>query len=70
MCSVCFTIAASYRKVVEGHLKTAQHLGRLCQVKYLLAILAVVDGQSFVQVASGLRVHAKTVATWFHGFCC
>ena len=52
-----FTISVSYRKVVESHLKTAQHLGRLRQVKHLLAILAVLDGQSFAQVALVLRVH-------------
>ena len=43
MCSFRFTISASYRKEVEGHLKTAQHLGHLRQVKYLLTILAVLD---------------------------
>jgi hypothetical protein len=46
-----FTISASYRKEVERHLRTAQRLGHVRQVKYLLAILAVVDGQSFAQVA-------------------
>jgi transposase len=70
MCYLRFTISASYRKEVERHLQTAQHLGHLRQVKYLLAILAVVDGQSFAQVALVLRVHEKTVATWVHGFCC
>jgi transposase len=70
MCCVRFTISVSYRKVVESHLKTAQHLGRLRQVKHLLAILAVLDGQSFAQVALVLRVHEKTVATWFQAFCC
>ena len=70
MCCVRFTISASYRKEVERHLKTAQHLGHLRQVKYLLAILAVMDGQSFAQVALVLRVHEKTVATWVHVFCC
>jgi transposase len=70
MCCVRFTISAAYRKEVEDRLKTAQHLGRLRRVKYLLAILAVVDGQSFAQVALVLRVHAKTVATWFQTFCC
>jgi transposase len=70
MCCVRFTISASCRKVMEDHLKTAQRLGRLRQVKYLLAILAVLDGQSVAQVALVLRVHEKTVATWFHAFCC
>ena len=70
MCYFRFTISASYRKEVEGHLKTAQHLGHLRQVKYLLTILAVLDGQSFAQVALVLRVHEKTVGTWVHVFCC
>jgi len=70
MCCIRFTIAASYRKEVERHRKTAQHLGHLRQVKYLLAILAVMDGQSCAQVALVLRVHEKTVATWVGVFCC
>jgi transposase len=70
MCSVRFTLSATYRKEVERHLPTAQSLGHLRQVKYLLALLAVLDGQSFAQVALILRVHEKTIATWVHVFCC
>ena len=70
MCCVRFTMSPSDRKEVERQLKTAQHLGTLRQVKYLLAILAVLDGQSFAQVAGVLRVHEKTVATWVGVFCC
>jgi transposase len=70
MCYMRFTISAHYRKDVERHLKTAQHLGHVRQVKYLLAILAVLDGQSFAQAALVLRVHEKTVATWVRVFCC
>ena len=70
MCCVRFPISASYRKGVESHLKTAQHLGRLRQVTHLLALLAVLDGQSCAQVALVLRVHEKTVATWFSPFGC
>jgi transposase len=70
MCCLRFTISASYRKDVERHLKTAQRLGHVRQVKYLLAILAVVDGQSCAQVALVLHVHEKTVATWVRLFCC
>jgi hypothetical protein len=51
-----FTISAAYRKDVERHLKTAQHLGCVCQVQYLLVILAVIDGQSVAQVAVVLGV--------------
>ena len=70
MCCVRFTISGAYRKGVESHLKTAPHLGRLRQVKRLLAILALLDGQSGAQIALVLRVHDKTVATWFAAFCC
>jgi transposase len=70
MCCIRFTISTPYRKDVERHLKTAQHLGHLRQGTYLRAILAVMDGQSFAQVALVLRVHEKTVATWVRVFCC
>ena len=70
MCYVRFTISASYRKEVERHLKTAQHLGHVRQVKYLLAILAVMAGQRCAQVALVSRVHEKTIATWVHMCCC
>src|SRR5262245_50911023 len=70
MCCFRFTISTSYRKEVECHLKTAQHLGNLRQVKYLLAILAVIDGHSVAQIALVSRVHEKTVAAWVNAFCC
>lgn len=70
MCCLRFTISASYRKEVERHLKTAQRLGHVRQVKYLLAILAVVAGQSCAQVALVLHVHEQTVFTWVRLFCC
>jgi transposase len=63
-------MSLSSRKAVERQLKTAQHLGKLRQVKYCLAILAVMDGQSFAQVALILRVHEKTIAAWVCAFCC
>ena len=37
MCCMRFPISASYRKEVERHLKTAQPLGHVRQVKYRLA---------------------------------
>jgi transposase len=70
MCSVRFTISMHYRKEMEHELQTAQHLGHLCQVKYLLVILTLMDGQSFAQVALVVRVHDKTVAKWVGVFCC
>jgi transposase len=70
MCCMRFTMSPSHRKEVERQLKTAQQLGSLRQVKYLLAILAVIDGQSVAQIALILRVHEKTVTTWVRVFCC
>ena len=70
MCCVRFTMSPSSRKAVEHQLKTAQHLGNLRQVKYFLAILAVMDGQRLAQVALVLRVHEKTVAAWVCAFWC
>jgi hypothetical protein len=70
MCCVRFTMAPSYRKAVAHQLKTAQHLGHRRQVKYGLAILAVMDGQRWAPVALVLRVHAKTVAAWVCACCC
>ena len=69
MCCFRFTISASYRKEVERHLQTAQHLGHVRQTKYFLAILAVIDGQNIAQGALVLRVHEKTVMTWLR-VCC
>lgn len=70
MCCVRFTMSPSHRKEVERQLKRSQQLGSLRQAKYLLAILAVIDGQSVAQIALILRVHEKTVATWVRVFCC
>ena len=70
MCSVRFTLTTDSRKAVERQLKTAQQQGRLRQVKYDLALLAVGNGRSFAEVALVLRIHEKTVATWIGGFCC
>lgn len=69
MCCLRFTMSLSSRKAVERQLQTAQHLGKLHQVQYGLAILAVMDGQSCAQGALLLRVHAKTIAAWGCAFC-
>jgi len=70
MCSVRFTLSTQYREDVERQLKTVRQLGRWRQVQYRLSILAVMDGQSFAEVALVLHVHEKTVAAWVHVFCC
>ena len=45
-------------------------LGHLRRVKYLLAILAVMDNQSFEQVACVLKLSVKTVHEWVRLFLC
>ena len=70
MCSVRVTRTTQSRKAVERQLKTAQQQGRLRQVTYGLARLAVGDGRSFAEVAVVLRVHEQTVAVWIRRFCC
>ena len=69
MCSVFFTISTHDRKDVERHLKTARPLGRLRQVHSLLALLPVMDGQSFAEVAVVVHVPERTVAAWVRVFC-
>jgi transposase len=70
MCSFRFTISTYYRKTVEKQLKTAQQMGDLDRVKYLLTILAVMDGQPFEKIAQCLGVQTKTVKEWVRLFCC
>lgn len=69
MCSFRFTISRHYRKELERQLRTAQQLGQLARVKYLLAILAVMDDQPAEQIAQCLRIHGKTLAEWVRLFC-
>jgi transposase len=70
MCRVRFTLTSSSRKAVERHLQTAQHQGRLRQVTYGLALLAVGDGTSFAEIAVVFRIHEQTGATWVRGCWC
>ena len=57
MCRVRFPLSTRSRTEMARQLKTAQRLGHVRQVKYLLAILAVMDVQSLAPVALILRVH-------------
>lgn len=70
MPSFRFSISTRYRKELEHQLRTAQQLGHLRRVKYLLAILAVMDNQSFEQVACVLKLSVKTVHEWVRLFLC
>ncbi len=64
------SISTRYRKELEQQLRTAQRLGHLRRVKYLLAILAVMDNQSYEQVAGVLKLNLKTVDEWVRLFLC
>ncbi len=70
MHSLRFSISPRYRKELEQQLRTAQQLGDLRRTKYLLAMLAVMDGQSFEAVASVLKLTLKTVGEWVRLFLC
>ncbi len=70
MPSFRFSISTRYRKELEQQLRTAQQLGHLRRVKYLLAMLAVMDNQSFEQVACVLKLSVKTVHEWVRLFLC
>ena len=65
-----FSITTRYRKELEHQLRTAHQLGHLRRVRYLLAILAVMDNQSFAQVVCVLKLHVKTVHEWVRQFLC
>ncbi len=65
-----FSISPRYRKELEQQLRCAQQLGQLRRVKYLLAMLAVMDNQSFEAVACVLKVTVKTVGEWVRLFLC
>jgi transposase len=64
MCAFRVTVSRRRRQELERHLHTAQPLGKLPEVKCLLAILAVTEGQSCDDVAWTLRVTPKTVHQW------
>jgi transposase len=68
MCAFRLTVSRRSRRGLERQLNTAQQFGQLHDVKCLLAILALTDGQSCEQVAVTLRVTPKTVHQWVHRF--
>ena len=64
MCAFRVTVSRRRRQELEHQLHTAQQLGRLHDVKCLLALLAITDGQSCDEVALTLRITPKTVHQW------
>jgi transposase len=63
-CAFRVTVSRRRRQERERHLHTAQPLGKWPEVKCLLALLAVTEGQSGDDVARTLRVTPKTVPQW------
>jgi hypothetical protein len=70
MCDVRWTISAASRKAGECHWQTAQPRGHWRRAQDGLALLAVIEGQSFAPVALVLRVHEQTGAPWIQACCC
>jgi hypothetical protein len=70
MCRVHVPLAPQDRKDVARHRKTARPWGRLRQGPSLLAILAVMDGQSVAEVALGVRVPERPIAAGVRVVCC
>ena len=64
MCAFRVTISRRHRQELERHLHTAQPVGRWPEVKCLLAILAVPEGQSGDDIARTLRISPKTGHQW------
>ena len=64
MCAFRVTVSRRRRQELEHQLHTAQQLGQLRDVKCLLAILALTEGQSCDDVALTLRITPKTVHQW------
>ena len=67
MCCIRFPISAFYRKAVERHLQTAQHLGHLRQVKYLLAHVCQYPGSYSYALQPADRISPGCETRWQTG---
>jgi transposase len=61
-------LSKAYQQRLNGEVKVAQQLGKVQQVKRLLAILAVADEHSIGEVAQTLRVSPEAVRQWLNAF--
>lgn len=64
------TITTEQRQALDRKLKTAQHLGDLRLVKFILTIFAVVHYQETAQAALVLQLSAAQVEAYVHKFLC
>ncbi len=70
MLSFRLTITTSQRQALERKLKTAQQLGDLRLVKFILTIFAVVHYQETQQAALVLQLSVAQVDDYVHKFLC
>lgn len=63
-------ITVSQRQALQQKLKTAQTLGQIRVVKFILAILAVGHYQEVSQAAQVLQLSESQVETYIHNFLC
>jgi transposase len=59
-----FTLTAACRRQLNEKLKIAQHLGKIQQIKRVLAILSLADGATVQVVAGVLKVSDQAVRQW------
>lgn len=62
------TLSATCRKQLNERLKIAQDLGKIQEVKRVLAILSLADGATRAAVASILKVSEEAVRQWLNAF--
>lgn len=63
-----FTISAACRRQLHEKLKIAQQVGKVQQVKRVLAILSLADGATVQVVADVLKVSDEAVRQWLNVF--
>lgn len=63
-----FTLSRACRKRLNERLKIAQDLGKVQEIKRVLAILSLADGATITAVAAILKVSPEAVRQWLHTF--
>ncbi|MGH7889391.1 MAG: IS630 family transposase [Thermodesulfobacteriota bacterium] len=63
-----FRLDTAYKRQLENRLKLSQQLGKIQQVKRLLAILSLARGIGIESTASTLNVSEESIRSWFKSF--
>jgi transposase len=63
-----FSLSTAYKRQLENKLRLVQQLGKIQQVKRLLAILSLANGARVDQVALTLKVSSESVRVWLKEF--